>query len=161
MRRFLFLVVTGILVCTVACTNNQVEQGASHDHKEKLGTGSNRRFETNNYDYMHDDGRFGIRNSSPNLDTSDWSQPTAADDKTRAKKSVMKIKGVKNVDIRIFGGHMAFRVTPTSDVPASEYEHLRQVVLDQVKKEIPRYEIRVRIGKSRWDPRSYLQSGNQ
>ncbi|SFS34951.1 hypothetical protein [Marininema halotolerans] len=155
--RILMILLTGLFVCTTGCAKtNMSGQEKSYDHKEKLGTESNRRFETNNYDYMHDDGRFGIRNASPNLDTSDWAQPTDMDDKARVERSILQMDGVNNVEVKILGGHLAIRVMPTKDIAQSDYEKLRRRVWERIQKEMPRYEIRVRVGRSRWDPRSYL-----
>ncbi|MFC4077328.1 hypothetical protein [Salinithrix halophila] len=161
-RRWFFIFAVFLLFTSVACASNiGSEKPGRTMERAKVDRHIGRRYNTNNYDFMHDDGRFGIRNASPNLETSDWSRPTDTDDKTRIRKSVRRIHGVKDARVSILGGHVAILVTPERNVPRKDYEALQEHVLRRISFEMPRYEIRVRVGRSRWDPMQYLPGRNR
>ncbi|PTX62495.1 hypothetical protein C8P63_10590 [Melghirimyces profundicolus] len=117
------------------------------------------RFQHDNYRYMKDEGRFGIRNSNPNLSDVGQYSHSKPDRKTVEKQmrdTARQVEGVKDARVEIVGGHAAIKVIPENHVPKEDYTKLEETVLRNVTFRIPRYEIRVRVGRSKWNPLRYL-----
>lgn len=144
-----------ICCLSVACASD-VDQGMDKIHSTNRAT---HRFEKNSYRYLRDDGQFGVRNANPGLAVGDWKNPSIppkGDDRRRIQRAAMAVDGVQNVDVHLFGGHVAVKVTPQPGFPTSRYEELQEKVLRQISFEMPRYEVRVRVGLSKWNPLNYL-----
>lgn len=117
------------------------------------------RYEKNTYRYLRDDGQFGVRNANPGLAVGEWDNPSIppkGNDRQRIRQSAMTIDGVQDADVQIFGGHVAVKVRPQASFPSSRYEELQEKVLRRISYEMPRYEVRVRVGLSKWNPLNYL-----
>lgn len=117
------------------------------------------RFERGSYRYFQDNHEFGLRNANPNLAVGEWrtpSDPPDSVDRRRIRRSAMTIDGVRDVDVEILGGHVGVKVVPQQGYPESRYEELQEKVLRRISYEMPRYEVRVRVGWSKWNPLSHF-----
>jgi hypothetical protein len=149
----------GLVLMLAACAPN-MEQGdmdtGRDNQTEPQGTF---RFERDSYGYLRDEGRFGWRNANPGLAVGEWQNPSSPPDdvdRRRIRESAMTIDGVRDVDVQVLGGHAAVKVTPQPGYPESRYEELQEKVLRRISYEMPRYEVRVRVGWSKWNPLSHL-----
>ncbi|OYD07993.1 hypothetical protein [Paludifilum halophilum] len=149
-----FGAVLGLLLLFSACTG-PLQQGKEVSPGTKNEKGY--RFRTDSYRYMHDDGEFGVKNSNPNLAIGEWSNSSKGDNPTRRmRQAAEQVEGVQDVRVNVTGGHAALQVTPERNVPSERYGELQEKVLRRVSFEMPRYEIRVRVGRSKWNPLRYL-----
>lgn len=138
-------------------------QGAATD-RDQSPARTGYRFQKDQYRYLQDDGRFGIRNANPNLsDVGQWSEikPVRTDAEKQMGAVARSMEGVKDAEVRIVGGHAAVKVTPESKISRRDYRLLEEKVLRKLTFVFPRYEIRVRVGMSKWNPLRYLPSGGK
>lgn len=149
-----------IVLCLLfaGCASEGGNQGAIPDRNQTPAqTGD--RFQKDSYRYLHDDGRFGVRNANPNLsDVGQWSKikPSRTDAEKQMGAMARTVEGVKDAEVRIVGGHAAAKITPEGKVDSRDYALLEEKVLRKLTVVFPRYEIRVRVGMSKWNPLQYL-----
>ena len=82
-------------------------QGAATD-RDQSPARTGYRFQKDQYRYLQDDGRFGIRNANPNLsDVGQWSEikPVRTDAEKQMGAVARSVEGVKDAEVRIVGGH--------------------------------------------------------
>jgi len=149
------------LALLIGCTaGGGQDQSRQKPEPGKTGHTQNYRFHTDNYRYLKDDGRFGNHNSNPNLSDvgqrSD-SRPPRDVVKQQLRHLALQEKGVKRAKVEIMGGHAAIQVTPDRNVPRQKYPQMEEVILRKASQKVPRYEIRVRVGWSKWNPLRYFQ----
>ncbi|SMO67591.1 hypothetical protein [Melghirimyces algeriensis] len=143
----------GLLIA--GCAGKQ-ETGSKTDHRPEY------LYEKDQHRYLQDEGRFGLRNANPNLsDVGQWSnvKPPQENVERQMKAIALKVDGVRDAKVRILGGHAAIQVIPEARVAQKDYAKLEEQVLRNVTFQIPRYEIRVQVGLSKWNPLRYLPFG--
>jgi hypothetical protein len=159
MRRPLiwFLLFTIFGLGLTACASPLgTDEGPESTHPQ-VQKKSKLRFQADNYRYLSDDGRHGITNRNPNLRVGEWSRPSTGQDERRIREKVKQIQGVRDAKVSISGGHAAIQVIPDVGFPKDKYEELQEHVLREATFLMPRYEIRVRVGMSKWNPMRFFQ----
>lgn len=155
---------TGILLISCLLFTGCATAGKQGAGGDPNPTQTQYRFQKDSYQYLNDEGRHGIRNANPNLsDVGQWSKikPARSDAEKQMGAIARSVEGVKGAEVQIVGGHAAVKVTPEGNIPQRDYRKLEEKVLKKLTFVVPRYEIRVRVGMSKWNPLRYLPNGGK
>jgi hypothetical protein len=113
-----------------------------------LVTGCGSGNKTGAYSY-HRDGRLGTTNANPNSPVNPGYHNNNADTKAM-RVALMRVHGVQDATILLNGGHAFVSLRLPSDVTSRDAQRIRSAAENELRAQMPRYDVRVTVGSPKF-----------